>query len=158
MVGEVDGEVVGEVDGAALGVADGDALGVAVGDADGADGGSDAGGGIAPGSVLAKSVELLGEMCLQMVISDEDVDNLPFYRPANDSPEMVYLRKQRQALGGFVPERAPTEQRLNVPALDTKPFQARPLLPGSDGGEGSTTYALGMVLRGLLRDFLCLCI
>ena len=85
-------------------------------------------------------------------ISDEDVDNLPFYRPANDSPEMVYLRKQRQALGGFVPERAPTEQRLDVPALDAKPFQARPLLPGSDGGEGSTTYALGMVLRGLLRD------
>ncbi len=85
-------------------------------------------------------------------ISDDDVDNVPFYKPADDSPEMVYLRKQRQALGGFVPQRNPTDERLDVPALDTKPFQAKPLLPGSEGAEGSTTYALGMVLRGLLRD------
>ncbi|MEO2034062.1 MAG: pyruvate dehydrogenase (acetyl-transferring), homodimeric type [Planctomycetaceae bacterium] len=84
-------------------------------------------------------------------ISDDDIDKVPFYKPAEDSAEMVYLRKQRQALGGFVPERNPTDERLDVPALDDKVFQAKPLLPGSEGGKGSTTFALGMIVRGLVR-------
>ncbi|MCH2213345.1 MAG: pyruvate dehydrogenase (acetyl-transferring), homodimeric type [Fuerstiella sp.] len=84
-------------------------------------------------------------------ISDDDVDNVPFYKPADDSPEMVYLRKQRQTLGGFVPERNPTEERLEVPALDDKVFQAKGLLPGSSGDEGSTTGTLGAIIRGLVR-------
>ncbi|TXT18798.1 MAG: pyruvate dehydrogenase E1 component, partial [bacterium] len=33
-------------------------------------------------------------------ISDEDLPNLPFYRPADDSPEMKYLQARRAALGG----------------------------------------------------------
>lgn len=85
-------------------------------------------------------------------ISDEDIDKVPFYRPADDSPEMIYLRKQREALGGFVPQRTPTTDRLEIPDLDDKTFRAKPLLPGSDGGEGSTTFALGMILRGLVRN------
>lgn len=85
-------------------------------------------------------------------ISDEDIDKVPFYKPAEDSPEMVYLKQQRQKLGGFVPERKPTDERLDIPALDDKVFQSKPLLPGSDGGEGSTTYALGMIIRGLVRN------
>ena len=36
-------------------------------------------------------------------ISDEDVAQAPFYRPADDAPEMVYLRERRAALGGYVP-------------------------------------------------------
>ena len=31
-------------------------------------------------------------------IADEDLEATPFYRPADDSPEMQYLRKRRQAL------------------------------------------------------------
>ena len=88
-------------------------------------------------------------------ISDEDIDQLPFYRPAEDSPEMVYLRKQRAALGGFVPERMPTDERLDVPALDDRIFQAKGLLPGSDGDDGSTTGTLGQILRGLVRHKGC---
>ena len=84
-------------------------------------------------------------------ISDEEVDKVPFYKPSHDSPEMIYLRKKRQRLGGYVPERRPTDERLEVPGLDDKPFQAKPLLPGSEGDEGSTTFALGAILRRLVR-------
>ncbi|MEZ6122690.1 MAG: pyruvate dehydrogenase (acetyl-transferring), homodimeric type [Planctomycetaceae bacterium] len=84
-------------------------------------------------------------------ISDSEVEKVPFYKPAEDSPEMVYLRTQRQKLGGFVPSRRPTAERLDVPSLQDKVFQAKPLLPGSEGGEGSTTFALGSIVRGLVR-------
>ena len=87
-------------------------------------------------------------------ISDDEIDKVPFYKPADDSPEMVYLRKQRQALGGFVPERKPTDERLEVPGLDSKIFQAKGLLPGSED-DGSTTGTLGQILRGLVRHNSC---
>ena len=38
-------------------------------------------------------------------LSDEDVRNLRFYKPADDSPEMKYLHQRRQALGGYLPAR-----------------------------------------------------
>ncbi|APZ91011.1 pyruvate dehydrogenase (acetyl-transferring), homodimeric type [Fuerstiella marisgermanici] len=88
-------------------------------------------------------------------ISDEEVDKVPFYKPADDSPEMVYLRQQREKLGGYVPSRTPTDERLDMPALDHKMFQAKGLLPGSDGDDGSTTAALGQILRGLVRHKGC---
>ncbi|MEQ9410462.1 MAG: pyruvate dehydrogenase (acetyl-transferring), homodimeric type [Fuerstiella sp.] len=84
-------------------------------------------------------------------ISDDGIDKLPFYKPADDSPEMVYLRQQRQKLGGYVPQRNPTDERLDVPALDDRVFQAKGLLPGSDGDAGSTTGTLGMLLQKLVR-------
>ena len=85
-------------------------------------------------------------------ISDEDVDKGPFDKPADDSPEMVSLKTQRQKLGGVVPSRQPSPERLEIPGLDDRAFQSKPLLPGSDGAEGSTTFALGMILRGLVRN------
>lgn len=84
-------------------------------------------------------------------ISDDDIDQIPFYKPAEDSPEMVYLKQQRQKLGGFIPERKPTSELLDVPALDDKAFQGKGVLPGSDGVEGSTTGSLGQIVRGLVR-------
>src|SRR5690606_18389781 len=38
-------------------------------------------------------------------ISETDVEKMPFYRPAEDSEEMAYLKAKREQLGGFVPER-----------------------------------------------------
>src|SRR3989339_604754 len=35
-------------------------------------------------------------------ISDDQIAQMPFYRPPDDSPEMQYLRERRQALGGEV--------------------------------------------------------
>lgn len=85
-------------------------------------------------------------------IPEDEIKDIPYYKPPEDSPEMKYLRNRRQELGGFIPARKPTEERLDVPALDAKTWNSKPLLPGSDGAEGSTTFALGMIVRGLVRD------
>lgn len=66
--------------------------------------------------------------------------------------EMVYLHERRRALGGFIPERQACSERLEVPELSDKIFTTKPLLAGSDGGEGSTTFALGTIVRGLVRN------
>jgi len=84
-------------------------------------------------------------------ISDDEVDNVPFYRPSDDSPEMAYLKDRRAALGGSVPSRQPTDETLEIPGLDDKAFNSAGLLPGSDGQAGSTTGALGNIVRGLVR-------
>lgn len=84
-------------------------------------------------------------------ISDEDISEIPYYKPPADSPEMKYLRNRRQELGGFVPSRQPTEERLDVPALTDKVFKGKGVLPGSDGDAGSTTGSLGQIVRGLVR-------
>ena len=84
-------------------------------------------------------------------VSDAEIAKLPFYKPEPDSAEMKYLMQRRAALGGFVPERQPCAEKLDVPALDDKIFAAKVLLPGSEGGEGSTTFALGAIIRGLVR-------
>jgi len=84
-------------------------------------------------------------------VGDAEIGKLPFYRPEPDSPEMKYLHQRRQAMGGFVPVRHPCAEKLEVPSLDDKIFDGKPLLAGSDGGEGSTTFALGAILRGLVR-------
>jgi pyruvate dehydrogenase E1 component len=90
-------------------------------------------------------------------INDEDVAKAPFYKPPEDSPEMRYLKERRAQLGGSLPARRPTDEKLDVPSLDDKLFQAKGLLPGGgtkrDGSpvEGSTTGSLGQILRGLVR-------
>lgn len=84
-------------------------------------------------------------------INDEDITELPYYRPADDSPEMKYLRNRRQELGGFVPSRQPATEKLDVPTLEDKAFQRTGVIPGSDGVAGSTTGSLGQIVRGLVR-------
>ena len=83
-------------------------------------------------------------------ISDAELEKLPYYKPAEDSPEMAYLRQKRAALGGFVPSRTVVPDPVEIPALADKAFQAKGLLPGSDA-PGSTTGALGQILRGLIK-------
>jgi len=89
---------------------------------------------------------------LHLPISDEQLEELPYYLPSDDSPEMQYLRERRDALGGFIPNRLPCHETLTVPGLDDKLWAAKPLLSGSDGAEGSTTFALGTIVRGLIRN------
>ena len=38
-------------------------------------------------------------------ISDDEVENLTFYRPSENSPEIKYLKQQREKLGGYLPAR-----------------------------------------------------
>ncbi len=51
-------------------------------------------------------------------ISDDDVAEAPFYKPAADTPEMQYLHERRKALGGFVPSRATQYPKLETPPID----------------------------------------
>ncbi|WP_459556033.1 pyruvate dehydrogenase (acetyl-transferring), homodimeric type [Lacunimicrobium album] len=84
-------------------------------------------------------------------ISPEDVEKMPFYKPAEDSEEMVYLRARREQLGGFVPARKPTTEPLNIPPIDDKAFVRA--LAGTEGkGTSSTTQSYGAILMGLMRN------
>src|SRR5437870_8027974 len=38
-------------------------------------------------------------------ISDDELQQTPFYRPPEDSKEIKYLKERRKILGGFVPKR-----------------------------------------------------
>ncbi len=80
-------------------------------------------------------------------ISDEEIAETPFYRPAPDSAETKYLLERRQKLGGFLPERNTTSPRIEVPGRD---FFAE-LLKGSGKLEWSTTMAFVRLLTALLR-------
>ncbi|MBX3441015.1 MAG: pyruvate dehydrogenase (acetyl-transferring), homodimeric type [Planctomyces sp.] len=82
-------------------------------------------------------------------ISDDDLEKLPFYKPAEDSPEMAYLRSRREQLGGYLPVRDATLEKLDVPPLDDKAFARQ--LKGTEGGAASTTQAYGAMLMGLMR-------
>ncbi|MDH4189691.1 MAG: pyruvate dehydrogenase (acetyl-transferring), homodimeric type [Betaproteobacteria bacterium] len=82
-------------------------------------------------------------------IPDDQLEKLPFYKPAADSPEMQYLHRRRQALGGYLPQRrVKAERPPEVPPLAV--FEA--ILKGSEGREISTTMAFVRLLTALLRD------
>ena len=82
-------------------------------------------------------------------IADGDLEALPFYRPAEDSAEMLYLRERREQLGGYLPSRRTrSPESLAVPPLSA--FQ--PLLEATGEREISTTMAFVRILSTLLRD------
>lgn len=81
-------------------------------------------------------------------ISDEQLGNIPFYRPSEDSPEIKYMRKQREKLGGFLPSRHQVSEQLTIPELSA--FES--LLNDSNGRELSTTMAFVRILSTLLKD------
>jgi len=83
-------------------------------------------------------------------IPDDQVDALPFYRPADDTPEMQYMHERRRALGGYLPQRRrEADERLSVPGLEV--FQ--PVLEATaEGREISTTQAFVRLLTALIRD------
>jgi len=81
-------------------------------------------------------------------VRDEDLEKVPYYRPAPDSPEMIYLKKQRDPLGGFFPKRRKDSQPLQIPDLDI----FGNLLEGSGDREISTTMAFVRMLMSLTKD------
>ncbi len=80
-------------------------------------------------------------------ISDEEIADTPFYRPPDDSPEIKYLLERRKALGGFLPERKPKKEVLDLPQPD---FYTE-FLKDSGGSEASTTMAFVRILTKILR-------
>ena len=81
-------------------------------------------------------------------ITDEQVENLSFYKPAEDSPEMQYMAERRSAMGGFVPQRRRKGNELTVPALSA--FEN--MLVATGEREISTTMAFVRILATLVRD------
>ena len=84
----------------------------------------------------------------ELPLTDEQVREVDYYRPPDDTPEMQSLRERRAALGGFLPARRRRAGSLPVPPLST--FQSQ--LEGSGDREISTTMAFVRVLAALLRD------
>jgi pyruvate dehydrogenase E1 component len=81
-------------------------------------------------------------------IGDEDVDEAPFYRPPDSSPEMKYLLERRKQLGGFLPAR---EEK--APPLETPPLaEFDEFLQGSGNRKVATIMAYVRMLSRLLRD------
>jgi pyruvate dehydrogenase E1 component len=81
-------------------------------------------------------------------ISDDDVVSAPFYKPADDSVEMKYLKQRREKLGGFVPSRPTSLPVMKVPRLkDYRKFIDRDV-----GKEISTTMGLVRLLEKLCKD------
>jgi len=81
-------------------------------------------------------------------ISDDKIADAPFYRPADDSPEIKYMLERREALGGFLPARRARVEPLEIPPLSA--FEAQ--LKGSGEREISTTMAFVRVLTTLTKD------
>jgi len=85
-------------------------------------------------------------------ISDERVAEAPFYRPPDDSPEMIYLRERRKALGGPVPSRSTKPVTMQVPRLSAYEKTLAKLVSRGPGKEMSTTMGFARLLSDLLRD------
>lgn len=81
-------------------------------------------------------------------LTDKQLTDLSFYKPADDSPEMQYLQAQRKKLGGYLPARLSTSQPLKIPKLAA--FDA--VLKGTGDRTASTTMVLGRIFNVLLKD------
>lgn len=83
-------------------------------------------------------------------IPDDKLAEIPFFKPADDAPEMKYLHERRKALGGYLPQRRQqADEKLPVPPLSN--FKAI-TDPTAAGREISTTQAYVRTLTALLKD------
>ncbi len=81
-------------------------------------------------------------------IPDDQIEKLPFYRPDEQSPEIRYLKQQREALGGYLPTRHQECDALTIPDLDAFANVTHNL----GDREISTTMAFVRILSVLLKD------
>jgi pyruvate dehydrogenase E1 component len=81
-------------------------------------------------------------------VADSDLEQIPLYRPPEDSPEMEYLRTRRQALGGYLPQRTVQVAPLELPPRELfAEFD-----PGTRERPVATTMAFVRILPRLLQD------
>ncbi len=81
-------------------------------------------------------------------ITDEKIASAPFYKPPEDSPEIQYMRRLRDKLGGSLPVRKRVTKSVNIP--DVSIFKSQ--LEGTGEREISTTMGFVRILSSLLRD------
>ncbi len=108
----------------------------------------------AEGRNTAHQTKGLGEQSLLMVrdrfelpLTDEQAKAAVFYRPPADSPEMKYLHEHRKNLGGYLPTRVPTTEKLIIPSVEHLIEEA-----ATSTRDRSTTTVLSETIKALIRD------
>jgi pyruvate dehydrogenase E1 component len=81
-------------------------------------------------------------------LTDQQIHDLAFYKPSDDSPEIQYLHARRKALNGYLPERLAISHPLETPKLAA--FDA--ILQGTGERTLSTTMVLGRIFNAILKD------
>src|SRR5256886_4308467 len=81
-------------------------------------------------------------------IPDAELHDAPFYRPADDSPEIRYMQERRKQLGGYLPERKVRSKPIKT--VSESHFEE--FYKGTEGREASTTMVFVRLLAKLLRD------
>jgi pyruvate dehydrogenase E1 component len=81
-------------------------------------------------------------------IDDDKLEEVPYYRPDEDSLEIRYMRKMRESLGSEVPQRRSKTYALTIPKLDAFEAQTK----SSGDREQSTTMAFVRMLNTLCKD------
>ncbi|MEJ8569742.1 pyruvate dehydrogenase (acetyl-transferring), homodimeric type [Elongatibacter sediminis] len=81
-------------------------------------------------------------------IADDEIDEVPYFHPGEDSDEVRYIKERREALGGPIPQRRHEYEALPVPELDA--FAT--VFKDTGDREISTTMAFVRTLAILLRD------
>ena len=87
---------------------------------------------------------------LHLDIPDEKLDKYlpPYFKPAADSPEAMYLAERRAALGGSIPRRRAISRPLTQP--DDSVYDS--VKRGSGHQEIATTMAFVRMLKDLVKD------
>ena len=97
---------------------------------------------------VAEEMRLAFRKRFNLALSDEQIHNLDFFKPAEDSVESKYLQERRRALGGAIPRR-----KVDCPALQTISDETlNKYVETSTGREVSTTMAFVGLLQQLLLD------
>jgi len=81
-------------------------------------------------------------------IENDDLGEVPYYRPQAESLEIKYMTKARESLGGPVPQRRSQSYPLDVPELAAFDNQIK----SSGNREISTTMAFVRLLTSLCKD------
>ena len=81
-------------------------------------------------------------------MTDQQVIDLEFYKPEENSAEMLYLHSKRAALGGYIPQRVSDAPALNIPKIESYAAFA----VDANGKEMSTTMAFVRLLGNLLKE------
>ena len=87
---------------------------------------------------------------MQLEIPDEKLDKYlpPYFKPAEDSPEALYLAERRVALGGSIPRRRSISRPLAQP--DDSVYDS--VKRGSGHQEIATTMAFVRMLKDIVKD------
>jgi pyruvate dehydrogenase E1 component len=81
-------------------------------------------------------------------LSDEEAKKAPFFRPAEDSEEIQYLKKRREELGGYLPKRVSDSPPITLP--DDKVYSE--LIEGSGDRELATTMSMVNLMNKMMGD------